>query len=198
MSPGFTASADGQMRSPSSCNDNSSPSERKAYKRCKQYEEPKLDCGLPDRSFSITEDDDGICDIRLRLPVEEGVLIHHAVERMVDETRAGEANDPRPDNKNVSAETFLNVRHAALRDLTCDSPGADCRTLPRQFEQRRTHACTRRALPGAHPPTSSGLTEGWCPEPSLTERRAAFSRNQPRCPTGSCTTHHSATRPDPS
>ncbi len=77
------------------------------YKRCKQYEEPRLDCGLPDRSFSITEDDDGTCDIRLRLPVEEGVLIHQAVEKMVDETRAGEANDPRPDSKNVSAETFL-------------------------------------------------------------------------------------------
>ena len=72
-----------------------------------KYEEPKQDCGLPDHLFSITEDDDGICDIHLRLPVEEGVLIHQAVEKMVDETRAGEAADPRANEKNVSAETFL-------------------------------------------------------------------------------------------
>ncbi len=95
------------------------------YQRCKQYEEPKQDCGLPDRSFSITEDDDGTCDIRLRLPGEECVSIHQAVEGMVDETRAGEANAPRPDNKNVSAETFLKSEmrsiqiYSVYRHLTC-------------------------------------------------------------------------------
>ena len=48
-----------------------------------------------------------VCYIRLLLLLEKGVLIHQAVVRMVDETRRDEADDPRTNAKNVSAEAFL-------------------------------------------------------------------------------------------